>query len=198
MPSIVVQARTPAASSSWTCESSLTATWWPSRLDGLAISVDPGRPLVPVRESGCGAAPAAAVDPRRREGRPVTLAALPPPEQPARAGRHPSPLTYVLGGLGVGGLAGFAYFGLTARRTPTSSARPRAGRPRPAVTIRVAPIRRKLLAADISLGIGLLARCGGVLLLQRSSGLRAARSAVQADIRLGLLSGGRVTLSAPF
>lgn len=200
MPSIVVQARDTRGVELVDVRVIADGDVVAERLDGLAISVDPGVHLFQFESPGVAPLQQRLLIREGEKGRalPVTLAALPPPEQPARTGRHPSPLTYVLGGVGVGGLAGFAYFGLTGKADADELGASPCGKTQTCREDQVAPIRRKLLAADISLGIGLLSLGAAAYFYFSDRPAPApARSAVQADVRLGP-SGGRVTLSAPF
>jgi hypothetical protein len=136
-----------------------------TKLDGRPIDVDPGSHVVRGQFPDGRAVELTVVVratekdrvirldlPRRAERPPPPPPPPPPPQPPAAEG--PPVFTFVIGGIGVVGLASFAYFGLTGRFQESRLAS------------RCAPncseddlngVRRSYLAADISLGVAIVA-----------------------------------------
>ncbi len=143
------------------------------RLDGLSVAVDPGihqfrfeRPGVPavlqqavIREGEKGRTISVRLE-SPQPAQPAPLPVLPPP----REHRRVSPLAYVFGGVALASLGSFAYFGLTGRAEAADLA-DGCGRNKTCRESQVAPVRTKLLVADVSLGVGLLSLGAGAYFL---------------------------------
>ncbi|MDP8999080.1 MAG: hypothetical protein M3O46_03105 [Myxococcota bacterium] len=153
------------------------------RLDGLPFSVNPGLHTFrfevssedPIEEQVTLAeGESRTLDVRFGHPEPVAIVEGPPPEM-----HRPVPkLAFVLGGVSVAGIVGFAGFGLwglTQRISLQSSCSPTCS------DGQVSSVRTKLLAADVSLGIAAVAAAGGAYVyLNRSS---VQRNAVHSDAR---------------
>ncbi len=198
MPSIVVQARDTRGVELVDVRVSADGDVIAERLDGLAISVDPGVHLFQFESPGVPPLQQKILIREGEKGRAlnVTLAAMtaPPVERPRT--RNPPPLTYVFGGLGIGGLAGFAYFGLTGKADADELGRTPCGKTKTCRDDQLAPIRRKLIAADVSLGIGLFS-LGAAAYFYFTDRPNTPPSKVQTELVVGP-TGGFVTVAAPF
>lgn len=204
MPSIVVQARDTRGVELVDVRVLADGDLIAERLDGLAISVDPGVHLFQFEAQGVPPLQQKILIREGEKGRalPVTLAAYTPPpdETPPTPSRHLSPLTYVFGGLGVGGLAGWAYFGLKGMADADELGSSPCGKTKTCRDDQVSPIRTKLIVADVSLGVGLLSLGAAAYFYFSSRPAPApapSKRAVHADLFVGRGS-GQLTLSAPF
>jgi hypothetical protein len=108
-------------------------------------------------------------------------------------------LAYVLLGVGVVGIGGFAYFGLTANSDKDELA---CADTKTCSDDDLAPIRQKYLIADISLGVGLVSLGVGTYLLLSGGGKTSPAPAEQsANVRFDVMpraGGGFATLSGSF
>jgi hypothetical protein len=197
MPSIVVQARDTRGVEVSDVRVLADGDVLAERLDGLAIAVDPGEHLFQFEGAGV---PALQQRILIREGEknralPITLAAVPPPPDVRARGQHPSPLFYVFSGLAIGSAAGFTYFGLKGMADADELGRAPCGMHKTCPDSEVAPIRRELLVADVSLGIGLVSLGAAAYLF--FSERKAPPSSVRASVLLapGM---GRASLAVPF
>jgi hypothetical protein len=147
-----------------------------TRLDGRQIELDPGNHVIRFEREGATPVERTILLVERERGR-LVEAIWPPVEAhapsrvPATAEKEPRegppPVSWVLGGIGVAGLASFAVFGLRARSgfddldgTCAPGCAPN----------EVDAVRRDALVANISLGIGIAAFvAGGVLWLTHHS-----------------------------
>ncbi len=200
MPSIVVQARDTKGVELTDVRVMVDGEVLADRLDGLAIPVDPGVHLFQFERAGVPPLQQQILIREGEKGRamPITLAATPPPDVPPPPPHRPPPLTYVFGGLAVGGFAGFTYFGLKGKAdadeistlpcAPTKTCDPG----------RVANARREVNAADISLGVGLLS-LGAAAYVFFSDRARVAQPTTGLQTTILLLPGAaRVSVRASF
>ena len=199
MPSVVVQARDTRGVELTDIRVSVDGDVLAERLDGLAIPVDPGVHLFQFERAGVPALRQQILIREGEKGRalPITLAAL--PTQPALPDRPPHrtpPLTYVFGGLAVGGFAGWAYFGLKG----IHDAHEIAGMPcAPTKTCDpglVAAARRELIAGDVALVVGLLS-AGAAAYIYLSDRRSQTPSSVRATVFIAP-GAARLSLTAPF
>lgn len=159
LPSVVVEVRD--AGGRVLSEVSVSVDGQPltSSLDGRALTLDPGQRLFKITlADGRTVARTVVVaegEPRQRIG-----FSLPPrPEEPLersdfRKKDQLSPFAYAAGALGVLGVSGFAYFGLSGK----GDERALEGRCAPRCTdADLDPLRQRYLAADVSLGVGIVA-----------------------------------------
>lgn len=199
MPSVVVQARDTRGVELTDIRVSVDGDVLAERLDGLAIPVDPGVHLFQFERAGVPALRQQILIREGEKGRalPITLAAL--PTQPALPDRPPHrtpPLTYVFGGLAVGGFAGWAYFGLKG----IHDAHEIAGMPcAPTKTCDpglVAAARRELIAGDVAMVVGLLS-AGAAAYIYLSDRRSQTPSSVRATVFIAP-GAARLSLTAPF
>jgi hypothetical protein len=129
----------------------------------------------------------------RQESRP--LEPLPATAPPDRSSREKSPTTvvYVLGGIGIVSLVSFAYLGFTGE-SDVSRLREECA-PRCAKS-EVDAVRTKLIAANISLGVG-LAALGASGFLWLSAGAPSSRPTMGLDVR-PVAGGGMGSLVGSF
>jgi hypothetical protein len=106
-----------------------------------------------------------------------------PPDTTSRR-KSPGTATYILGGIGAVSLVSFAYLGLTGQSEASSMREVCAPR---CAKSEVDAVRTKLIAANISLGVG-LAALGAATVLWLSNGTSPSRATLRVDY--GLLAGG--------
>jgi hypothetical protein len=171
-----------------------------SRLDGLSVPVDPGARTFRFEHVGSTAIEKRIVIREGDKGRRITITfdprpALPPKPPPApRRSRIPA-ASIVFGGIGAGALGSFAYFGLSGRKDAAELGEG-CGRNKTCREDQVAPIRTKLLIADVSLGVGLvsLGAAAYVFFTQREP---KPPSTVSAEVVVGRQA-TLVSVRAPF
>ena len=194
LPSIVVAVKTTGGRDLTDVRVTLDGALWLEHLDGKAVDVDPGKHVlraewqnlppvettVLVREAEKGRIVSLVLS---EEKRPVDGA---PPALAPRTHR-PIPMTvYVFGGLGAIATGSFAYFGLTGRSEVLSLERDC----RPYCTqTEVDATQRKLVAADVSLGVALLS-LGAATYFYVARPQRPVATAAVPPIDLSPLPGG--------
>ena len=199
LPSVVFRARDRAGRDLVDVTVYLDGKKLLERLDGRARAVDPGAhelrwehrgsPAVAQRflvaEGDKGRLLKARIGPEtpKPDSRPP---AVPPVLRPERRRAGVPAASLVLGGVGLVGLAGFGYFGLTARRDREEL------RDRCAPDCReseVDGVRRRVIAANVSLGIGMVALGSALFwaLTEREAVAPQARRAAKPSARLGVL-----------
>jgi hypothetical protein len=159
MPSVVIKASGPLNQELIAVEVWIDGVKVADRLDGLARPVNPG--IRQFRFEAQGMLPVAQqVVVREGEDRrllAVQFTARPPEPGPvAPPPGHATPVVpFVLAGVGLAALGSFAYFGLTGvdERSDLASG---CGANRTCRDDQVNPVRRKLLVADVSLGVSLV------------------------------------------
>lgn len=125
-------------------------------LDDAPVTVDPGDHLFRYEQKGAEpieqSVEIRSGDKDRRLS--VTMTALPPPPPPSAPPYRPPVFVYVLGGVGVAGIAAFAALGTLGKSERDDLAATCA----PACSDDdVSSVRTKLIAADVSLGVGVAA-----------------------------------------
>ncbi|MGZ3419218.1 MAG: hypothetical protein ACXVEE_15200 [Polyangiales bacterium] len=164
LPTIVLSAKDGSGNDVFDVKVTLDGEPLTEKLDGSAIAIDPGphtihweAPGVPPQDSKILVKEA-----EKNRTVSVTLGAtpppppapapvLPPPPAPAKAG--PPAAAWILGGIGIAGVAGFAYFGLSGRSDVQhlkDTCAPYCDKSDED------PARRKLIAADVALGVGIV------------------------------------------
>ena len=199
LPSIVVQARDTRGVEVLDVRVLADGDVLAERLDGLAVSVDPGEHLFQFEGVGVPALQQRILIREGEKGRvlPITLAAPPPPpEVRPRTGRHPPPLVYVFGGLAIGGAAGFTYFGLKGKADADEIGRTACGRKGTCPDEQLTPVRRELVVADVSLAISVLS-LGAAAYFFFTDREAPPPSRVHADLWLSP-GVGRGSVSVPF
>lgn len=198
MPSIVVQARDTRGVELTDVRVSVDGEVLAERLDGLAIPVDPGMHLFQFERPGVPPLQQQILIREGEKGRamPITLSAPPPPDVPVQQSHRTPPLTYVFGGLAVGGLAGWAYFGIKGITDANEIASLPCAATKTCDEGRVAAARRELIAADVSLAVAILSGGAAAYIYFTD---RKAHASPAARAGVSLAPGvGRVTFSADF
>lgn len=171
-----------------------------SRLDGLAVPVDPGVRAFRFEHVGSTPIEQKIVIREGQKGRLIRIAfdpRPPPPPKPApveRRYRVPA-ASVVFGAAGAVALGGFAYFGISGRRDASDLAEG-CGRNKTCDESQVSPIRTKLLIADVSLGVGLVS-LGAATYLFFAGNEKPAPPPVSADVVVGR-NGGRLSVRGRF
>jgi hypothetical protein len=198
MPSIVVQARDTRGVELTDVRVVVDGDVLAERLDGLAIPVDPGTHVFQFERAGVPPLQQQILIREGEKGRamPITLAAPLPPDVPAAPAHRTPPLTYVFGGIAVGGLAGWAYFGIKGISDANEIASLPCAATKTCDAGRVNAAKRELLVADISLAVGLLS-AGAAAYVYFSDRRAHARPAPHAAVSL-LPGGASVGFTAPF
>lgn len=163
-------------------------------LDGKALALDPGPHKLRFERAGASLDQDVVIV-EGEKNRKVAVefvtvkekpVAPPPPAAPAPTPRAEIPTaTWVLGGVGVVGLAGFAYFGLKGKSEVNAlreSCAPRCGKDESDAA------RRKYLYADIALGVSVVAIGVAVVIAVTSSG--PARETPKTALEGSVLPGG--------
>jgi hypothetical protein len=199
MPSVVVQARDTRGVELTDVRVSVDGDVLAERLDGLAIPVDPGVHLFQFERSGVPALQQQILIREGEKGRalPITLATDPsPPSVPERPPHRTAPLTYVFGGLAVGGLAGWAYFGIKGIHDAHAIEDMPCSATKTCDPGLVAAAHRELIAADVSMVIGLLS-AGAAAYIYFSDRRSQTPSSVRATVFVAP-GAARLSLTAPF
>ena len=156
VPSVVVEVRDASGRAISDVSVSVDGQALTSALDGRALTLDPGQRLFKVTLPGGRSLARTVIVTEGQQGQRVSFALPPQPGEPIQVRKRSglSPLVYATGALGVLGVSGFAYFGLSGKgdeRTLERRCAPRC------TDSELAPLRQRYLAADISLGVGVAA-----------------------------------------
>jgi hypothetical protein len=197
MPSVVVQARDTLGMERFDVRVIVDGELVANRLDGLSVMVDPGAHLFQFEAEGSPPVQQQILIREGEKGRalPITIAAPPLPPAPTKPDRHPPPLTYVFGGLGIAGLAGFTYFGIKGT-ADAHELRDTCGKDKSCRQDQVDPVHTKLVVADVCLAVGVVS-LGTALYFYLTDKPPAASHAVTPAVVLapGL---AHVSVEAPF
>lgn len=157
MPSVVVTARDTRGIELVDVRVIVDGELVASHLDGLAMPVDPGTHLFRFEAAGATPLEQQILIREGEKGRalPITLMAPPPAPPPAKQSRRMPTATYILGGIGIAGMAGFTYFGIKGT-LEAGDLGDTCGKTKTCTESQVAAVRRELIVADISLAIGLV------------------------------------------
>jgi len=158
MPSVVVEARDSRGIELVDVRVSVDGQLVASHLDGLAMAVDPGAHTFRFEADGMLPLEQRHIVREGEKGRalPVTLLALAPVAPPPKASRRVPTATYILGGIGIAGMAGFTYFGIKGTIEANNLGDSPCGKTKTCTESQVAAVHRELVVADISLAIGLV------------------------------------------
>jgi hypothetical protein len=167
------------------------------KLEGKPISLDPGAHALHYEHGGQPALDDQIVVRAGEKNRlvKVSFGTLAPPLAPTTpplpankpttvpAGKPPSPLAYVLGGVGVVGLVGWAYFGVSGD-ADVHNLRSTCGQLHDCSDASVSSARTKLVLADVGMGVGLAGVVAGgiVFFATRRSGPSSAQPQSDDDI----------------
>jgi hypothetical protein len=152
-------------------------------IDGAPIAVDPGEHVVRCEVGSRFIEQKVKIEAKQQV--PVVLdfgesksdASPPPAPQPSGESRGPSPITWVLGGVAIAGVASFIAFGLSGKAD--ESCAPNCSRGQ------VDSLRREYLLADVSLVIA-LAAAGGALYFAFASRPAAPRADAPRSLRVAV------------
>jgi hypothetical protein len=201
LPSVIVHAEDKDGGDLTDVSVSMDGQPLVSRLDGLSVPVDPGMRAFRFEHVGSTPVEKRILIREGEKGRRISIVFDPrppalPPKPPAVERRARVPVaSIVFGGVGAGALGSFAYFGLTGTRDAADLG-DGCGRDKTCREDQVAPIRRKLLIADISLAVGLVSLGAAAYVFFTRSEPKAP-PAVSADVVVGK-QGTQVALRAPF
>lgn len=157
MPSVVVQARDTLGMERFDVRVIVDGEVVSNRLDGLAVMVDPGSHLFQFEVDGSPPVQQQLLIREGEKGRalPITIAAPIAPPAPAKTSARLPTLTYVFGGIGLAGMAGFTYFGITGT-VEAHELRDTCGKDKSCSQDQVDPVHAKLVTADVCLAVGVV------------------------------------------
>jgi len=197
LPSIVIGAKDSSGKDVIDVKVSIDGVVVLEKLDGKAISVDPGAHTFKFEHATLPAVTEQVLVQQGVKNRPFTVsfpAPAPPPHSDPPKPRIPLG-TWILGGVGVVAIGGFAVLGLGARSRANelrSTCAPTCA------SEDVDGLRRRMLFADVALGVGVLALGGATLVWGLSSrGAEPSPSALVVSIT-PLAGGGAIGLSGVF
>jgi hypothetical protein len=173
IPTVVISARTPAGSDLANVRVVIDGETRAEKLDGRQMMLDPGPHTIRLEAGGYQPAVQTLLLHEREKARPFVVTLTPAlsarQEAPQQSARPVPVVAYVLGGVGLVALSSFAYFGWTGRSEYFALK----DRCSPSCTSSdVSPLRTKLLVADVSLGISIVALgVAAYLLLTRPASL---------------------------
>jgi len=198
LPTVVIEARDQAGADLIDVHVTVDGNTLTDRLDGLALPLDPG--IHQFRFTTADAPPVErqVVIREGEKGRPVVVTLAPAPPAPpsdeasqtteqVKPGGGIPIATIVFGGVGALGLASFSYFGIKGR-SDAADLEQSCGHDKTCTEAQVEPVRRELLAADISLGVAIVSfGTAAYFFITRDKGdaSRARGSNVKADVSLG-------------
>lgn len=182
-------------------------------LDGKAVEVDPGPHTFRFERAGSAPVEVKVIVREGERARMVAAkleatASAPGTEPAPRPGDEPtSPppaggtgggvtwVPFAVGGLGVVALGAFAYFGFSAT-SEVDELKTTCGRTRTCTDDQIGSVRTKLVAADVSLGIGVVALGAATVLFLVQSGSSGGAKAASAPLLTPPRKAGRVGLGA--
>jgi hypothetical protein len=210
LPSVVVSAKDEGGRDIADVQVTLDRRPWLHRLDGKAISIDPGEHLFQYTRSGSPPIEEKVIvrEGEQRRLLSVRFAGSTPPGQPRPDGQAPDTLEpsssmhrpvpvafWILGGVALASGGAFAAFGLSATLDYNEAKRSCAPGCAPAL---VESIRTREIVANIALGAGVLALgAATIVLLTRPSVPKALPSATSVDFH-PTLGGGVAVFSGRF
>ncbi len=208
LPSVVVTARDAQGQDLVSVHVTVDGKPFTDTLDGKAIPIDPGIHAFHLETAGAASIDQQVVVREGEKNRSLAVtfgppggaksseagatppaAGAEPPPPPATHGGGPPVLTYVLGGVGVVAMGSFAFFGITGTNDASnlrSTCAPACS------TSQVDSVRHKLLAADISLGVGVVAIGAAAVLwiTHPSASASVSTGSTGPRLDLGVLPGG--------
>jgi hypothetical protein len=202
LPSVVIVAQSPAGRDFASATVKIDGSADALPVDGRAVFVDPGQHAFTVSAPDGSQASVATLVRESEKGRRIVVQLAPPTPVSSEAPitverRTPSPLVYVLGGVGLLAAGSFTYFGLDgrSRENDLKACAPACD---PA---EVSKMRRSYLVSDVSLGVAVASLGLGAFFLVRPTAatqpnhlaLRAVSLSTSPD-----LGGVRVSASGAF
>lgn len=179
------------------------------KLDGSAIAIDPGPHTIHWEAAGMPAQDSKILVKEAEKNRTVTVtlgapAAPPPPTPTPTTAPAPAPIVeksgpppaaWIFGGIGVAGIAGFAYFGLSGRSDVQhlrDTCAPYCDKSDED------PAKRKLLVADIALGVGIVSLGLATYFFVSSSGRESPKPAALRVDASPVAGGGTFQIAGTF
>jgi hypothetical protein len=165
LPSVVLSARNAQGGDISSAKVTADGVMISDKLDGKSIFVDPGPHTFKFEVEGQAPVEQQAVIREGEKNRAITATFGTTPEAtpnvvtppPAETDKKSAPVAgYILGGVGLVALGGFAYFGLTGK-SDVSTMREGCGQQHACSQDEVDSAKSKLLIADVSLGVGIVA-----------------------------------------
>jgi hypothetical protein len=167
LPSVVLSARNAQGGDISSAKVTVDGTMISDKLDGKSIFVDPGPHTFKFEVEGQPAVEQQAVIREGEKNRAITatFGTSTPPEgtpnpvtqAPSEPDKKSAPVAgYIIGGVGLVALGGFVYFGLSGK-SDVSTLRDGCGQKHSCTQDEVDSAKSKLLIADVSLGIGIVA-----------------------------------------
>jgi hypothetical protein len=200
MPSVVVSARDASGKDLVDVKVTLDGQPLTDKLDGKPVTIDPGKHALRYEATGSPAVEEEIVMHAGEKNRALNVrlgapaGPAPSPASPSEAspradtgGRVPPAVAFVLGGIGLVAIGSFAYFGLTGKNDVSdlrSTCAPACDQDK------VDKARAKLIIADISLGVGIVAL--GVATYLLIANRPAASATVTTAIDVKAVPGGGV------
>jgi len=172
LPTVVLGARDENGADVLDAQISVDGVPFAEPESGRASALNPGRRVIRFERPPAAPVEQTVLLRMGDHNRPIlaTFAPPPPAEKPLPAKPAPprlSPVVYVLGGVGVVGLGSFVYFGATGL---DEKARLRSTCAPSCTDDQVAPVRSRYIAADVSLGVSIVALAvAGYLVFHPSS-----------------------------
>jgi hypothetical protein len=209
-PTVVLGARDPKGTDAPATRVLLDGTVLTSHLDGKPIAVDPGEHTFRYEAPGAAPVEQHAVIRVGEKNRMLTAVVMPPavpsatapsppptesPSEPATPGRSVPPVSIALAAVGGVAAVSLAYFGLSGRSDVSDL---RATCAPNCLQSQVDSARTKLIVADVSLGVGVVALAGAAwFFFRRGEGAPQQSAAVHADVE-PQRGGGIASLTASF
>ena len=190
LPTVVLTAKDDSGRHLTAVRVTMDGTILATRLDGRSLSVNPGSHKLSFETDGMPAVP---VDLFVSEGQKNQLVEVTfhapvrdsePPQPQEKTSRVPA---YVLGSLGLVGLAGFGIFALSGTNAEADLRDSACAQTKTCTDAQTDPVERKYLLADISLGIGLVSLGAATYwwLHANSSESKQASGKTQLTLQLG-------------
>lgn len=202
LPSVVVIARDESGAAVSIRDLRIDGESAPAGSAGASVTVDPGEHTFEIWTPDGGRASSRVVVREGEKSQPITIAVRRATFASAQEGREKKPSglpasAWVLGALGVAGLAGYAFFGiqgLSMQLDLQSKCSPRCS------AAEVSSLRTRYLAADIGLGVAVAAASGlTIVLLRRPSSEQPASGASRLGLGVAFDGGGlRMSASSSF
>lgn len=196
LPSIVIGAKDSSGKDVIDVKVSIDGVVVLEKLDGKALSVDPGAHTFKFEHATLPTVTEQVLVQQGVKNRPFTVTFPAPAAPPTDVPKARIPLgTWILGGVGVVALGGFAVLGIGARSranelrntcAPTCASEDVDG------------LKRRMLFADVSLGVGVLALGGATLVWALSARSAEPSPAALAVSVVPLAGGGAISLSGVF
>jgi hypothetical protein len=202
VPTIILTARDGAGNFITKVQVSENGKQLVGELDGRSLPINPGQHSFAFQAPGQPAVSVPAFIPERDKGH-LIEARIGPPAKPSdnaapRASSVRPVALYTLGAVGGVGLAGFGIFALSGTNAESDLRGQPCAATHTCTTAQTAPVERKYLLADISLGVGVVALASAAyvwLSKPASSNVQASASRLDLQLQPG---GGFASYTLPY